>query len=640
MKINLTDIGKSYKTINEVMTLEEYFNRAAKDSSYYLSPHERLLKAIGKPEIVDTAKKSSRLSTIFSNRKIKVYKPFAKFFGMEDIIANIVSTLEHAAQGLEERKQILYLLGPVGGGKSSIAEKLKELMESEPFYAIEGSPIFENPLALLRLFPELNKTLKIPEYRIPACVSPWLTKRINEFDGDISKFNVVKLYPSQHKQIAISKTEPGDENNQDISTLVGKLDIRKLEHFAQDDPDAYRFNGGLCLGNRGMLEFVEMFKAPLKVLNPLLTATQEGNYKGTEAIAAMPFDGMIISHSNESEWATFKDNKQNEAFLDRICIIKVPYNLRYNEEKLIYEKYISESSLAGSPTAPHTLDIMAKFAVLTRLELPANSSEELVPKLKVYNGENIKEKYPRATSLMEYKDKATLAEGFSGLSTRSAFKMLSQTYNYDLQEHAANPVHLMSVIKDYIDKEDMPADRKTLWRSILTGYLVPSYVEKLRKDIQIAYLDSYSEYGQNLFNRYIDYADAWIQDHDYRDPDTGQMYDRKSLNSELEQVEKPAGIANPKDFRHEVVNSNLRYRAEHKGNNIPWTENERIKEVLEKKLFNSIDDILPQISFEKPLSSTDAKDRTKFIDRMKEKGYTESQVRLVVDYFQRYKQSK
>ena len=134
--------------------------------------------------------------------------------------------------------------------------------------------------------------------------------------------------PSRLRQIGIAKTEPGDENNQDISSLVGKVDIRKLETLPQNDPDAYSYSGGLNRANQGLLEFVEMFKAPIKMLHPLLTATQEGNYVGTENIGAIPFTGIIMAHSNEAEWQSFKNNKNNEAFIDRIYVIKVPYCLR------------------------------------------------------------------------------------------------------------------------------------------------------------------------------------------------------------------------------------------------------------------------------------------------------------------------
>jgi serine protein kinase len=247
----------------------------------------------------------------------------------------VVSYFRHAAQGLEEKKQILYLLGPVGGGKSSIAERLKQLMQDVPFYAIKGSPVNESPLGLFDLSedgPILESEYGIPRRYLNRVLSPWAVKRLEEYGGDIRKFKVVKRHPSILKQVGIAKTEPGDENNQDISSLVGKVDIRKLETYAQDDPDAYSYSGGLCLANQGLLEFVEMFKAPIKVLHPLLTATQEGNYKGTEGFGAIPFDGIVLAHSNESEWKTFRNNKNNEAFLDRIYIVKVPYCLRVSEE--------------------------------------------------------------------------------------------------------------------------------------------------------------------------------------------------------------------------------------------------------------------------------------------------------------------
>lgn len=631
MKLDLKKFSKDYKRKIETMSLEEYFDLASRDSSMYSTAAERLLKAIGKPKVIDTAT-DPRMSRLFNNRTIKLYEPFKDFYGLEEVVEKIVSYLEHSAQGLEERKQILYLLGPVGGGKSSLSEKLKELMEKEPFYAIKGSPLNESPLGLLRLFPKLRESFKkIPESRLPACASPWLVKRVDELDGDISQLEVIKLYPSQHRQVAVTKTEPGDENNQDISTLVGKLDIRKLEHHAQDDPDAYRFNGGLCLGNRGILEFVEMFKAPLKVLHPLLTATQEGNYKATEALSSIPFEGLILAHSNESEWQSFKDNKSNEAFLDRVYIVKVPYCLRYTEEEMIYNKYINESIHDIKKSAPHTLSSLAKFSVLSRLEPVAG--DKIVAKLEAYNGDSMRDKYAdKDLSLTKFRDNASLAEGFSGTSTRTAFKILSKCYNFDTEERAANPVHLFHLLKEYIRSADADKNTKELHMSFLDSYLIPDYVEELRKDIQICYLDSYSEYGQAIFEKYIAYADAWIEDHDYRDPDTGQIYDRSALNKELETIEKPAGISNPKDFRHEVVTANLRYAAKNAGKSIPWVENTRIKEVLEKKLFNAIDEILPQLSFEK---EGDEKAEN-FIKRMKERGYTQRQARLVVKFFEQH----
>ncbi len=260
----------------EDLSLDEYLELCKTDPSAYANPAERLLMAIGEPEMVDT-RHDPILSRIFSNKVIHQYSVFKEFYGMEEPIEQIVGFLKHAAQGLEETKQVLYLLGPVGGGKSSIAEKLKDLMEKVPFYAIKGSPVFESPLSLFNPDEDgelLQERFGIPTRYLRYLMSPWAVKRLHEFNGDISQFRVIKVKPSRLKQIAVAKTEPGDENNQDISSLVGKVDIRKLEEFSQDDPDAYSYSGGLCRANRGLLEFVEMFKAPIKVLHPLLTATR------------------------------------------------------------------------------------------------------------------------------------------------------------------------------------------------------------------------------------------------------------------------------------------------------------------------------------------------------------------------------
>ena len=373
-------------TRQEELTLQEYLELCKQDHMAYANAAERMLQAIGKPEMVDTSA-DLRLSRIFSNKLIKRYPAFAEFYGMEDAIEQIVSYFRHAAQGLEEKKQILYLLGPVGGGKSSLAERLKALMQSIPFYAIKGSPVYESPLNLFN--PDEDGKILEEEYHIPqrylgGIMSPWAVKRLNEYGGDITQFKVVKLYPDILNQIAIAKTEPGDENNQDISSLVGKVDIRQLEEYSQDDPDAYSFSGALCRANQGIMEFVEMFKAPIKVLHPLLTATQEGNYNSTEGMGAIPFNGVILAHSNESEWQSFKNNKTNEAFIDRVNIVKVPYCTRINEEIKIYDKLLAHSSLREAPCAPDTLDMLAKFTVLSRIKEPEKSN--VFSKMRIYNG--------------------------------------------------------------------------------------------------------------------------------------------------------------------------------------------------------------------------------------------------------------
>lgn len=624
----------------EELSLEEYLELCKTDPTAYANPAERLLMAIGEPEMVDT-RHDPVLSRIFSNKVIPSYTVFKEFYGMEEPIEQIVGFLKHAAQGLEEAKQILYLLGPVGGGKSSLAEKLKDLMEKVPFYAIKGSPVYESPLSLFN--PDEDAEILAERYHIPRrclrfILSPWAIKRLNEFNGDINQFRVIKVRPSRSKQIAIAKTEPGDDNNQDISSLVGKVDIRKLEEFSQNDPDAYSYSGGLCHANRGILEFVEMFKAPIKVLHPLLTATQEGNYNPTEGLSAIPFEGIILAHSNEAEWQTFRNNKNNEAFIDRINIVKVPYCLRLSEEARIYQKLLTNSSLIHAPCAPGTIDMLAQFAVLTRLKEPLNSS--LYSKMRVYNGEGLKDVDPKAKSYQEYRDFAGVDEGMSGVSTRFSFKILSKVFNFDHSEIAANPVHLLYVLERQIEQEQFPQETQEKYLTFIKEYLSPKYVELIGKEIQTAYLESYSEYGQNIFDRYITYADFWIQDQDYRDPDTGEILDRAMLNLELEKIEKPAGISNPKDFRNEVVNFVLRARANNHGNNPVWNSYEKLKTVIEKKMFTNTEDLLPVISFNAKASEDDKKKHEEFIARMVDKGYTRKQVRLLCEWYLRVRKSQ
>jgi serine protein kinase len=624
----------------EELTLQEYLELCRNEPAAYANPAERLLMAIGEPEQIDT-RHDPVLSRLFSNKIIHQYPVFKEFFGMEESIEQIVGFLRHAAQGLEETKQVLYLLGPVGGGKSSFAEKLKELMQKTPFYAIKGSPVFESPLSLFDPAEDaelLFEKFGIPPRHLGYVMSPWAVKRLHEFNGDIGQFKVIKLKPSRLKQIAIAKTEPGDENNQDISSLVGKVDIRKLEEFSQDDPDAYSYSGGLCRANRGLLEFVEMFKAPIKVLHPLLTATQEGNYNATEGLSAIPFEGIILAHSNEAEWQTFRNNKNNEAFIDRINIVKVPYCLRVSEEVKIYKKLVQNSSLIDSFCAPGTLDMLAQFSVLTRLKEPQNSS--IYSKMRVYNGESLKDTDPKAKSYQEYRDFAGVDEGMSGISTRFAFKILSKVFNFDHSEIAANPVHLLYVLERQIEQEQFPQELHEKYLTFIKEFLTPKYVEFIGKEIQTAYLESYSEYGQNIFDRYITYADFWIQDQDYRDPDTGEIFDRGSLNAELEKIEKPAGISNPKDFRNEVVNFVLRARANNHGKNPVWNSYEKLKTVIEKKMFTNTEDLLPVISFNAKASEDDKKKHEEFIARMVDKGYTRKQVRLLCEWYLRVRKSQ
>ena len=625
------------------VSLKQFLENCRRDPMQSASAAERMMIAIGQPELVDTSR-DPRLGRIFLNRTVKIYPAFKDFYGLEETIERIVGFFRHGAQGLEERKQILYLLGPVGGGKSSLAERLKELMEMCPVYVLKAgneiSPIFESPLGLFdpnTMGAVLEDKYGIPRRKLRGPISPWAVKRLDEFGGDISKFSVVKLSPSRLRQICVSKTEPGDENNQDISSLVGKVDIRKLEFFGQNDADAYSYSGGLNRTTQGLLEFVEMFKAPIKMLHPLLTATQDGSYVGTENVGALPYQGIIVAHSNESEWQAFRANKNNEAFLDRICVIQVPYCLRVAEETKIYEKLLTSSELTKAQCAPGTLGMLAQWSVLTRLKDHENSS--IYSKMRVYDGESLKDTDPHSKTIQEYRDAGGINEGMEGASTRFAYKVLSGTFNFDTNEIGADPVHLMYILEQAIRREQLPEETASRYFEFIKEELAPRYAEFIGNEIQKAYLESYNDFGQNLFDRYVAYADAWIEHHDYKDPDTGQLMSRDLLDQELSKIEKPAGIANPKDFRYEVVKFSLRARAKNGGRNPSWTSYEKLREVIERRMFSQVEDLLPVISFGAKKDGEMEKKHDEFVDRMVARGYTQRQVRRLVEWYMRVKKA-
>jgi serine protein kinase len=281
--------------------------------------------------------------------------------------------------------------------------------------------------------------------------------------------------------------------------------------------------------------------------------------------------------------------------------------------------------------------MMARFSVLTRLRAHTNSS--LYSKMRIYDGESLKETDPKAKTMQEYRDAGGVDEGMDGVSTRFAFKVLAGTFNYDTSEISADPVHLMYVLEQSIKREQFPEEIEKKYLEFIKDELAKRYAEFIGNEIQKAYLESYHDYGQNLFDRYVDLADAWIEDQDFKDPDTGQLLNRDLLNQELTKTEKPAGIANPKDFRYEVVKFALRARAHNGGRNPSWNSYEKIRDVIERRMFSQVEDLLPVISFGSKKDSDTEKKHSDFVNRMITRGYTERQVRRLVEWYMRVKQA-
>ena len=628
----------------EVLSLEEYLNLCKDDNMAYANPAERLLQAFGEPEIIDTSSSADdRIKTIFQGKTIAKYPAFEDFYGMEETIEKIVSHVRGAAEGSEYLKQILYLLGPVGGGKSSLGERVKELMEQNPIYALrvksgphkgELSPINESPLGLFNT-PEIKSILN-KEYNIPARymklpASPWALKRLHEGEGNINDvFEVVKVYPSMDEQIAVAKVEPGDENNQDISTLVGKVDINKLgEGTAQDDTDTYLYSGGFAKGHQGVMEFVEMFKAPLKVLNPLLEAMQARKYSGTEQIGTIPLDALILAHSNESEWSSFSGDSKNEAILDRVNVVKVPYTMQYTEEKKIYEKMLRESGYGSKPIAPKTLDLLAKFAVVSRI-IPAgdNYTGGAEPHLvaEVLDGRVGEGAENRVPKFNELKAREPLDIGMAGASTRFNFKTLTETFNARVNEGLleADPTTLMRVLEERI-KEDNRVPNQDQLITYINEVMRPEYKKFILSEIIEAYTNADDDFLQNRFDQYISRADAWLDKTDYRDEEVGQLLNPTQLDAKLQEIERGANISNPEAFRQDVVRFVHKQRA--KGEEVKWDSYAKLGNVIKLSVERRLEDILPVIRFDAVRNDEQAKEHRRFLENMEAKGYTPNMIK-------------
>ena len=315
----------------------------------------------------------------------------------------------------------------------------------------------------------------------------------------------------------------------------------------------------------------------------------------------------------------------------------MPYCLRSPEEVKIYEKLLKGSSLAGATCAPGTLKMMSQFAILTRLKEPENSS--LFSKMMIYDGENLKDTDPRAKSYQEYRDYAGVDEGMSGISTRFAYKILSKVFNFDTTEVAANPVHLMYVLEQQIEREQFPAETESKYIAFIGSCWRRSTPSSSAREIQTAYLESYSEYGQNIFDRYVTYADYWIQDQEYRDTDTGEVFDRSSLNAELEKIEsRPASPTRRTSATRSSTSRCARARQQ-PGQEPVWTSYEKLRTVIEKKMFSNTEELLPVISFNAKASADEAKKHENFVQRMVDKGYTSKQVRLLCEWYLRVRKS-
>jgi len=556
-----------------------------------------------------------------------------EIFGLEKPLQQIVQYFNSAAQRMEVRKRILLLMGPVGGGKSTIVALLKRGLEKYSraadgaVYAIRDCPMHEDPLHLVPedLSSDLERDYGI---YIEGDLCPRCRWNLNNvYEGKIEKVPVRRMLLSEKHRIGVGTFTPSDPKSQDIAELVGGIDLSTIgEVGSESDPRAYRFDGELNVANRGMMEFIEMLKADEKFLYVLLTLSQEQNIK-TGRFSMIYADEVVVSHTNESEYSTFIANKKNEALQDRMILVRVPYNLRVSEEVKIYEKLIGQSALKQVHIAPHTLRVASMFALLTRLEQPKKAGISLMKKLKLYDGEEVEElKQKDVKELQE----ETQREGMFGISSRYVINQLS---NVLAKEGATfiTPIDALRALRDGFESHtSITREERERYINFISE-VRKEYDEIAKKEVQKAFVYSFEESAKTLLNNYLDNVEAFANKVKLRDLITEEELepDEQLMRS----IEEQIGVTEnaKKSFREEILIriSSLARR----GQAFEYTSHERLKEAIEKKLFADLKDIVKITTSTKTPDPDQLRKMNDVIDRLvKEQGYTTQSANALLNY--------
>ena len=607
-----------------------YLERLRQDPALPKLAHGRvfdLIIAEGTRDILDCD--DPHVHRLYRDSSLKVFNFFSEeFFGIEKTIAQIVRYFHSASLKGEESRQVLYLMGPVGSGKSSLVEKLERGLElSSSMYAIEGCPMSEEPLHLVprHLRKEFNKMLGL---HIEGDLCPVCRFRLKqEFGGRYEEVPVVTRTFSKRSRVGIGVVPPVDPNNQDTSVLIGSEDISKLDLYAEGDPRVLDLSGALNVGNRGIVEFIEVFKNETEYLHAMITATQEKVIPAPGRHGLVYVDTVILAHSNEAEWQKFKADHTNEAILDRIVVVKVPYNLRLSEEVRIYEKIIHNSDFRAH-VAPHTLASASMFAILSRLE--ATPKCDLMTKLRLYNGEEVIEKgRTKKINVQELRDDAK-REGMTGISTRFIMKALDNALSDNVEGSCINPISVREALINMVKEADLPDDTRKQYLEFLQDIIHKEYLETLEKEITKAFVYSYQEQAEALFQNYLDHAEAFVNKTKVKDQNTREELqpDEGFLKSIEEQIAIIGSAA--EGFRQEVIA--YLWAASRRGSRITYSSYEPLKEAIEKKLMTSVRDISRIITKARTRDEEQSAKYNAMVTNLLENGYCQNCVDVVLKY--------
>jgi len=611
-------------------TFLDYLNLLKKDPAVAKLAHTRLRDAIERhgTSYLDTS--TSRCRKLFDGERIKVYDYFSsEFFGMEKVISKIMRYLNSAAARGEESRQVLLLLGPVGAGKSALTEHVKRALEVEDtLFHLEGDPMRGEPLHLLprALRPEFEEILGI---RIEGDINPVVKHRLfDEFGGEYEKYPVIESSFSQRARRGISSVPPMDPNTQDVSILIGSEDISKLDLYPEDDPRVLSLNGAFNVGNRGIVEFVEIFKNEIEFLHTIITATQEKRVPAPGRNDLVYFDGVILSHCNEAEWNRFKSESTNEAILDRIVKINVPYVLELDQEIKIYEKMISRSDFKDIHIAPHTLKIASMFSVMSRLK-PSQKCDALT-KMKIYNGEDVIEK--GRVKKIDIKDlrEETRNEGMNGISTRFIMKSLDNALT-DSEKGVITPIAVMQALTKQVKENIISEDDRTSYLELIQKAIRDEYLTILENEVAKAFITAYEEQAQSLFDSYLDNAECHTTRAQVKDKVTKE--ERDPDEHFMRSIEEVIGITgSSRDGFRSDVTAYMFAKMRH-GEKVDYKSYGPLKEAIESYLVTSVKDIARIVTKSKSRDDDQRKRYNEMIQTLiDEYGYNEHSAEEVLTF--------
>ncbi len=608
----------------------DYLNLLRDDPGIIKLSHKRLYESILSNGVKTLDVDSEEYRPIFNGDKLRVYDYFSsEFYGMESVINKLLRFLKSASHKGEESRQVLLLMGPVGAGKSALIDSVKRALESaENHYHLEGCPIREEPLHLLPR--SLRKDFEdILGVHIEGDLCPVCRHRLmDEFGGKYEDFPVVESSFSQRGRRGIAVVPPMDANSQDVSLLVGTEDISKLDLYPEDDPRVLSLNGAFNVGNRGIVEFVEVFKNEIEFLHTMLTATQEKRVPSPGKNDMIYFDGVILSHCNESEWNRFKSEHTNEAILDRVLKIEVPYVLELDQEQKIYEKMINRSDFKGAHIAPHSLKIASMFSVMSRLT-PSNKCDVLT-KMKIYNGDDIIEKgRVKKVDIKDLKAEAN-HEGMEGISTRFIMKSLDAALS-DSDNNMITPINVMDSLLRQVNEQIIDNDKKEKYRELIQAVIREEYLKILENEIAKAFVTAYDEQAQSLFDTYMDNAESFTTKSKVKNKITREQTepDERFMRS-IEEMIGVVGSARD-GFRSDVTAfmfSKLR-----KGEKVNYKSYGPLREAVEQYLISSVKDIARIVTASK---TRDDDQKKKYSDMVKtlidDYGYNEHSAEEILTY--------